>query len=85
MLGKSHLATQTVNLGAADIKSSLFCDTEYGAGLYSEQAPENAYGLGLVTLLEALGWVELLPIDWTGKLNVTFFENPRKVRASTQS
>ncbi|CRM19809.1 hypothetical protein [Pseudomonas sp. 24 E 13] len=85
ILGNSHLATQTVNLGADGIKSSLFFDTEYGAGLYTEQAPENAYGLGLVTLLEALSWVELLPIDWTGTLNVTFFENLRKVRASTQS
>lgn len=85
ILGNSHLATQTVNLGADGIKSSLFFDTEYGAGLYTEQASENAYGLGLVTLLEALSWVELLPIDWTGTLNVTFFENLRKVRASTQS
>lgn len=85
ILGNSHIATQTVNLGADGIKSSLFFDTKYGAGLYTEQAPKNAFGLGLVTLLEALSWVELLPIDWTGTLNATFFENLGKVKASTRS
>ncbi|MCF5167531.1 hypothetical protein GIW45_26725 [Pseudomonas congelans] len=84
ILGDSHIATQTVNLGADGIKSSLFFDTKYGTGLYAEQAPTNAYGLGLVTLLEALSWVELLPIDWTSTLNATFFENLRQVRATTQ-
>lgn len=85
ILGNNYIATQSVNLGPDGIKSSLFFDTKYGAGLCAEQSPENAYGLGLVTLLEALSWIELLPIDWTGTLNATFFENLRKVRTSTQS
>ncbi|MDT4867327.1 hypothetical protein FQZ97_1022290 [compost metagenome] len=85
ILGSNHIATQAVNLGPDGIKSSLFFDTKYGAGLLAEQAPENAYGLGLVTLLEALSWLELLPIDWTGTLNFTFFENLRKKRTSPKS
>lgn len=85
ILGSNHIATQALNLGPDGIKSSLFFDTKYGAGLLAEQAPENAYGLGLVTLLEALSWLELLPIDWTGTLNFTFFENLRKKRTSPKS
>lgn len=85
ILGNNYIATQTVNLGADGLKSSLFFDNNYGAGLSAEQVPDNAYGLGLVTLLEALSWIELLPIDWTGTLNATFFENLRKVRTIPQS
>ncbi|WP_236217276.1 DUF6602 domain-containing protein [Pseudomonas rhodesiae] len=75
ILGNDHIATQTVNLGADGLKSALFYDNKYWSGLRVEYAPKNAYGLGLVTLLEALSWIELLPIDWTAILNATFFEN----------
>jgi hypothetical protein len=78
VLGNHHIATQTVNLGADGPKSSLFFDSKYWAGLSVESAPGNAYGLGLVTLLEALSWTELLPIDWSATLNATFFENLRR-------
>lgn len=75
ILGNNHIATQTVYLGADGPKSSLFFDGKYGAGLLAEPASSNAYGLGLVTLLQALSWIELLPIDWSATLNATFFEN----------
>jgi len=75
ILGNDHIATQTVYLGAEGPKSSLFFDGKYGAGLLVESASGNAYGLGLVTLLQALSWTELLPIDWSATLNATFFEN----------
>ncbi|MGF6332064.1 hypothetical protein ABH909_004942 [Pseudomonas sp. BS3782 TE3695] len=75
VLGNDHIATQTVNLGPDGLKSSLFFDSKYGAGLCVESAPTNAYGLGLVTLLQALSWTELLPMDWAATLNATFFDN----------
>ncbi|MGX1181562.1 hypothetical protein AB7M31_004630 [Pseudomonas sp. IAP-CY TE4608] len=78
VLGNNHIATQTVNLGADGLKSSLFFDSKYWAGLCVESAPGNAYGLGLVTLLEALSWTELLPIDWAATLNATFYDNLSK-------
>ncbi|WP_225607752.1 MULTISPECIES: DUF6602 domain-containing protein [unclassified Pseudomonas] len=78
ILGSNYIATQTVNLGPDGVKSSLFFDTKYAAGLCPEQVPERAYGLGLVTLLGALSWIELLPIDWTRTLNSTFSESLRK-------
>lgn len=78
ILGNDHIATQTVYLGADGPKSSLFFDGKYGAGLFVESASGNAYGLGLVTLLQALSWTELLPIDWSATLNATFFENLRR-------
>lgn len=75
ILGNDHIATPTVYMGADGIQSSLFYDTKFGAPLCVESAPGNAYGLGLVILLQALSWVELLPIDWTGALSTTFLDN----------
>lgn len=75
ILGNDHIATPTVYMGADGIISSLFYDTKFRAPLYVEAAPGNAYGLGLVTLLQALSWTQLLPIDWTGALSATFFKN----------
>lgn len=78
MLGNNHITTQTVNLGPDGLMSSLFFDSKYWAGLCVESAPGNAYGLGLVTLLEALSRIELLPIDWAATLSATFFNNLSK-------
>lgn len=75
ILGNDHLATPTVYMGPDGIQSSLFYDTKFGAPLCVEPAPANAYGLGLVTLLQALSWIDLLPIDWTGPLSTTFLDN----------
>ncbi|KSW24183.1 MULTISPECIES: DUF6602 domain-containing protein [unclassified Pseudomonas] len=75
ILGNDHIATHTVNMGADGIKSALFYDTKFGSPLCVESAPGNAYGLGLVILLQALSWVRLLPIDWIRALNATFLDN----------
>lgn len=75
ILGNDHIATPTVYMGPDGIQSSLFYDTKFGAPLRVDSAPANAYGLGLVILLQALSWVDLLPIDWMGPLNVTFLNN----------
>lgn len=75
ILGNNHIATPTVYMGADGIQSSLFYDTKFGAPLCRETATGNAYGLGLVILLQALSWIELLPIDWTRTLSDTFWEN----------
>lgn len=75
ILGNDHIATPTVYMGPDGIHSSLFSDTKFGTPLCREVATGNAYGLGLVILLQALSWIELLPIDWTDTLSDTFWEN----------
>lgn len=75
VLGGNHIATQSVSLGPDGIKSALFYDDKCWSGLRVEAAPGNAFGLGMVTLLQALSWIELEPIDWSAALDATFFEN----------
>ena len=75
VLGANHIATQSVVLGPDGIKGALFYDDKYWSGLRVESAPGNAFGVGIVTLLQALSWIKLEPIDWSGTLNATFVEN----------
>ncbi|SDO70055.1 hypothetical protein SAMN04490208_4637 [Pseudomonas poae] len=75
ILGNDHIATPTVYMGADGIQSPLFYDTKFGAPLCVESAHANAYGLALVILLQALSWVDLMPIDWTVPLSTTFVDN----------
>lgn len=75
VLGPNHIATQSVVLGPDGIKGALFYDSKYWAGLRVESAAGNAFGIGLVTLLQALNWIELEPIDWSSTLNATFSSN----------
>lgn len=75
VFGSNHIATQSVQLGPDGIKGALFYDSNYWAGLRIEPAQGNAFGIGLVTLLQALNWIELLPIDWSGTLNTAFAAN----------
>lgn len=72
VLGPDHIATQSVVLGPDGIKGALFFDDKYRAGLRSESAKGNGFGLGLVALLQALTWIELLPINWEETLNGAF-------------
>jgi hypothetical protein len=69
------VAVKSVVLGPDGVKGSLFYDDKFWAGLRVELAPENAFGSGLVTHLQALSWIELQPIDWSDTLNATFFSN----------
>lgn len=84
ILGNDHIANHTVYMGADGVKSALFYDTKFGTPLCVESAPGNAYGLGLVILLQALSWVQLLPIDWMRALNATFLDNLLNPKTSPQ-
>lgn len=75
VLGPNHIGTQSVVLGPDGIKGALFYDSKYWAGLRVESAEGNAFGLGVVALLQALSWIELLPIDWSETLNTAFAKN----------
>jgi hypothetical protein len=72
VLGRDHIATQSVILGPDGIKGALFNDDKFWAGLRIEGVHANAFGIGIVILLQALNWVELMPIDWSSTLNSTF-------------
>lgn len=75
IFGEDKVASQTVKLGPDGIKSALFYDEEYQAILVSEDVKGDAFGIGIVTLLYAVGWIELLPIDWGGPLNRAYWES----------
>lgn len=72
VLGPNHIATQSILLGPDGIKGALFYDCNFWAGLRVEPVEGNAFGLGLVTLLQALSWIELMPIEWSDTLNAAF-------------
>lgn len=75
VLGPNYIATQSVVLGPDGVKGALFYDDKYWSGLRIESTTGNAFGIGLVTLLQALSWIKLEPIDWSNTLNATFFSN----------
>jgi hypothetical protein len=85
ILGNDHIATHTMYMGPDGIQSALFYDTKFGGSRCVAAAPGNAYGLGLVILLQALSWVELVSINWTEALSTTFYENLRNRKADTRS
>lgn len=72
VLGKDVLATQSAKLDHDGIKSALFIDPLFQAGLRLEKVDRLAFGLGLVTLLQALSWIRLDPVDWQEALNDAF-------------
>lgn len=63
------------DLGADGIHSALFHDTKFRSPLCVESATGSAYGLGLVSLLQALSWIQLVPIDWLEVLNASSLDN----------
>ncbi|TLE24503.1 DUF6602 domain-containing protein [Vibrio cholerae] len=75
VLGTDTLLTQTVNLGPDGIKSALFYDKYYWSSLKEDEVKDHAYGVGIVTLLRAIGWMELLPIEWGAILNGAYWSN----------
>jgi hypothetical protein len=75
ILRPNNIATQSIILCPDGVKGALFYDEKYWAGLRIESCAGNAFGLGLVVLLQALNWIELLPMDWSRALNEKFFSN----------
>lgn len=69
VIGQDHLATQPAVLNQDGIKGALFFDDKHYAGVRLETLKGQAYGVGIVTLMQALGWIELVPMDWSGTLN----------------
>lgn len=72
VLGKDVLATQSALLDHDGIKGALFIDPLFQSGLRLEKVDGLAFGLGLVTLLQALSWIQLDPVDWQEALNDAF-------------
>lgn len=70
ILGQDHLATQSAVLNQDGIKGALFFDDKHDAGVRLETLKGQAYGVGIVTLMQALGWIELVPMDWSKTLNM---------------
>jgi hypothetical protein len=72
IVGEDLLFTPSVVLGPDGIRSSLFFSSSFQSTLRLEKAPGSAIGLGLLTLLHVINWMELLPIDYATVLNGAF-------------
>ncbi len=72
ILGDDLLLTPSALLDADGIKASLFFSSFGYPNLRSETVEGAAIGLGLLTLLHAIGWMELLPIDYGRVLDASF-------------
>jgi hypothetical protein len=77
ILGEDYLASQSVVLGPDGIKAALFFDDKFGAPLRLERAKEAAFGIGIISLMQALSWIELRGIDWAGTLNEAYWDSLR--------
>ena len=75
LLGEDHVATQSVKLGPDGIKGALFYDHKHWASLRIETVKSCAFGIGIISLLQALEWIELLPIDWSSTLNEIYWNS----------
>ncbi len=73
--GNDIIVTPSANLGPDGIKSTLYYDEKFNHPLLADKAENMAYGLGLATLMAALEWIELLPINWASALNAGFWKS----------
>lgn len=78
IMSKDYIATQSINLGPDGIKGALFVDDKFWAGLRIEKVNGLAFGIGMITLMYALSWIELVPIDWSKSLNKVYWANLSK-------
>lgn len=74
VLGEDYLVTQHANLGADGIKGAYLVDPRHFAKLEYEHVEGMAYGIAIVTILQVLNWLELLPIDWANGLNQMYWD-----------
>jgi len=72
ILGDDLLFNPSELLGADGIKASLFYSSFGFPHLRAEKVEGAAIGLGLLTLLHVIGWMELLPIDYGHLLNACY-------------
>jgi hypothetical protein len=72
ILGEDRLFTPSALLGPDGIRSSLFFSSAFQPALRLETVPKSAIGLGILTLLHVIDWMELLPIDYARVLNGAF-------------
>lgn len=72
ILGEDILFTPSVLLGPDGIQSALFFSSSFQPSLRYEPVAGSAMGLGILTLLHAINWIELLPIDYAQVLNGAF-------------
>lgn len=75
VMGEDHIATQTVKRDVDGMKTALFFDDLNGTPLVKEHVPGNAFGIGIITLFYALGWLELKEIDWATVLNSSYVKS----------
>ena len=73
--GADKIMTQRAMLGADGIKGALFADHRHWAKICPDEAHGEAFGLGLILILQALDWIELLPIDWIKTVNQSFWNH----------
>lgn len=73
--GADIIATQRDMLGSDGIKGALFADHRNSARICPDLIKGEAFGLGIILLLQALDWIELLPINWTKAANQTYFDH----------
>jgi hypothetical protein len=73
VLGEDHIMAQRAVLGSDGIKGALFHDCRHWAELGVDQIDKEAFGLGILMLMQAISWIELLPVDWTACLNEAFW------------
>lgn len=59
-------------MGPDGVKASLYYSSFFFPHLRDEQVEGAAIGLGLLTLLHVISWMELLPIDYGQVLNASF-------------
>ncbi|WP_198283235.1 DUF6602 domain-containing protein [Sphingomonas sp. PAMC 26617] len=82
ILGDDLLFTPSALLDADGIKASLFYSSFFFPYLRDEHVEGAAIGLGLLTLLHVISWMDLLPIDYGQVLNAGFADVIFKPRAS---
>lgn len=87
ILGDDLLFRPSALLGADGIKASLYYSSFFFPHLRDEHVEGAAIGLGLLTLLHVISWMELLPIDYGQVLNASFadviFKPMTDIAAST--
>jgi hypothetical protein len=74
ILGPDRLFSPAAYLGADGIKGSMYFSSAFESHLHPEEFPGDAIGLGLLTLMHVIGWMELLPIDFANVLNGCFWD-----------